>query len=113
MDRLDAIKIFVRVVESGSFSAVARELGVGQPTVSKQIASLEAHLGAQLLLRTSRSLALTDAGRDFFESATRLVADLDAAESRIGRGLRAPSGRVRASVAPSFGALYIVPRLAK
>jgi DNA-binding transcriptional LysR family regulator len=47
MDRLDAIKIFVRVVESGSFSAVARELGVGQPAVSKQVASLEAHLGAQ------------------------------------------------------------------
>jgi DNA-binding transcriptional LysR family regulator len=56
MDRLDAIKIFVRVVESGSFSAVARELGVGQPAVSKQVASLEAHLGAQLLMRTSRNL---------------------------------------------------------
>ena len=55
MDRLDAIKIFVRVVESGSFSAVARELGVGQPAVSKQVASLEAHLGAQLLMRTSQS----------------------------------------------------------
>jgi len=63
MDRLDAIKIFVRVVESGSFSAVARELGVGQPAVSKQLASLEAHLGAQLLMRTSRNLSLTEAGR--------------------------------------------------
>ena len=63
MDRLDAIKIFVRVVESGSFSAVARELGVGQPAVSKQVASLEAHLGAQLLMRTSRNLSLTEAGR--------------------------------------------------
>src|SRR5712671_2521311 len=111
MDRLAAIGIFVRVVESGSFSAVARELGVGQPTVSKQIASLEAHLGAQLLMRTSRKVALTDAGRDFFESASKLIADLDAAESRIGRGLRSPSGRVRVSVAPGFGALYIVPRL--
>jgi DNA-binding transcriptional LysR family regulator len=111
MDRLDTIKMFVRVVESGNFSAVARELGIGQPTVSKQIASLEAHLGAQLLMRTSRKVALTDAGRDFFESASRLIADLDAAESRIGRGLKSPSGRVRVSVAPSFGALCVVPAL--
>ena len=61
MDRLDAIKIFVRVVESGSFSAVARELGIGQPAISKQVAALEEHLGAQLLMRTSRSLSLTEA----------------------------------------------------
>ena len=71
MERLDAIKIFVRVVESGSFSAVARELGVGQPAVSKQIASLEAHLGAQLRMRTSRNLSLAEAGRDFYESGAR------------------------------------------
>jgi DNA-binding transcriptional LysR family regulator len=111
MDRLDTMRMFVRVVESGSFSGAARELGVGQPAVSKQIASLERHLGAQLLLRTSRSLVVTDAGRYFFESAAKLISDLDAAESRIGRGLRAPSGLVRVSAAPSFGALCIVPRL--
>jgi LysR family transcriptional regulator for bpeEF and oprC len=111
MDRLDAIQMFVRVVESGSFSAVARERGVGQPAVSKQIAALEAHLGAQLMLRTSRSLTLTDAGQDFYESAIRLVGDLDAAESRVGRRQITPSGLVRAIVAPVFGALYVVPRL--
>lgn len=111
MDRIDALKIFVRVVESGSFSAVARELGVGQPTVSKQVAALERRLGTELLLRSSRKVSLTEAGRDFFDSASKLVADLDAAESRVGRGLRSPSGLVRVSVAPSFGALYIVPRL--
>jgi len=86
MDRLDAIKIFVRVVESGSFSAVAREFGVGQPAINKQVASLEAHLGAQLLMRTSRNLSLTEAGRDFYESGARLIGDLEAAESRVGRG---------------------------
>jgi LysR family transcriptional regulator for bpeEF and oprC len=111
MDRLDTIKMFVRVVESGSFSAVARELGIGQPTVSKQIAALEAHLGAQLFFRTSRNVKLTDAGRDFFDSASKLIADLEDAESRIGRGQRAPSGHVRVAVAPSFGALHLVPRL--
>ncbi len=111
MDRLDAIRVFVRVVESGSFSAVARELGIGQPTVSKQIAGLERYLGAQLLMRTSHAVKLTDAGRDFFDSSSRLLEELEAAESRIGRGLQAPSGRVRVSVAPSFAALYLVPRL--
>ena len=83
MDRLEGIKIFVRVVESGSFSAVARELGTGQPAISKQVAALEERLGAQLLMRTSRSLSLTEAGRDFYESAVPLISDLEAAESRI------------------------------
>ena len=113
MDRLDAIKIFVRVVESGSFSAVARELGVGQPAVSKQVASLEAHLGAQLLMRTSRNLSLTEAGRDFYESGARLIGDLEAAESRVGRGQASPTGVVRVTAAHAFSRLYVVPRLPK
>jgi LysR family transcriptional regulator for bpeEF and oprC len=111
MDRMEAISLFVRVVDSGSFSAVARSLGVGQPAVSKQIAALEAHLGAQLLQRTSRSITLTEAGRDFYESGVRLVGELEAAESRVGRGRIAPSGLVRATLAPVFGRLYVVPRL--
>ncbi len=111
MDRLAAIRMFVRVVQSGSFSAVAREAGVGQPAVSKQITALEAHLGAQLLRRTSRSQSLTEAGQDFYESAVRLIDDLEAAESRVGRGQSAPSGLIRVTVAPVFGRLYIVPRL--
>ena len=111
MDRLDAIRTFVRVVESGSFSVVARAAGVGQPAVSKQIAGLEAHLGAQLLRRTSRSQTVTEAGRDFYEAAVCLLGDLEAAESRVGRGQVSPSGLVRATVAPVFGRLYVVPRL--
>ena len=111
MDRLDAIRLFVRVVERGSFSAVAREAGVGQSAVSKQIAALEAHLGAQLMRRTSRSMTLTDAGQVFYESALRLVDEFDAAESLVGHGQSAPSSLVRVTVAPVFGRLYIVPRL--
>jgi DNA-binding transcriptional LysR family regulator len=111
MDRLDAIRLFVRVVESGSFSAVARETGVGQPAVSKQIAQLEAHLGAQLMRRSSRSMVLTEAGQTFYESALRLIGELELAESLVGRGQSAPSGLVRVTVAPVFGRLYIVPRL--
>ena len=111
MDRLEGIKIFVRVVDSGSFSAVARELGTGQPAISKQVAALEEYLGAQLLMRTSRSLSLTEAGRDFYESAVRLISDLEAAESRVGSGQASPSGVVRVSAAPAFSRLYVVPQL--
>jgi LysR family transcriptional regulator for bpeEF and oprC len=113
VDRLDAIGLFVRVVENGSFTAAARTLGVGQPAVSKQIAALEARLGAQLLRRTSRRLALTEAGRDFYESALRILSDIEAAASRVGRGRIVPSGLVRAAVAPVFGRLHIVPRLSE
>src|SRR6476469_2964106 len=111
MDRLEGIKIFVRVVESGSFSAVARELGTGQPAISKQIAALEERLGAQLLMRTSRSLSLTEAGRDFYESAVPLISDLEAAESRIGSGQASPSGVVRVTTAPGFSRRYVVPQI--
>jgi LysR family transcriptional regulator for bpeEF and oprC len=111
MDQIAAIRTFVRVVESGSFSAVARAAGVGQPAVSKQVSALEAHLGAQLVRRTSRSLSLTEAGQDFYESAARLIDDLDAAVSRVGRGQSTPAGLIRVTVAPVFGRLYLVPRL--
>lgn len=111
MDQLEAIGMFVRVVDSGSFSAVAREAGIGQPAVSKQIAALEARLGAQLLRRTSRSLSVTEAGQDFYESAVRLVDDLETAVSRVGRGQIAPSGLVRVAVAPVFGRVHLLPRL--
>jgi len=111
MDRLDVIQLFVRVADTGSFSKAARETGVGQPTVSKQIAALEARLGAQLVRRTSRGLSLTSAGHDFYESAVRLIGDMEAAESRIGRGQIAPAGRVRVALSPGFGRMYVVPHL--
>jgi DNA-binding transcriptional LysR family regulator len=113
MDRFDAMRLFVRVVQSGSFSAVARQAGVGQPAISKQIAQLEAHLGAQLLRRTSRSMTVTEAGQSFYEAALRLVDDLEAAESLVGRRQGAPSGLVRITLAPVFARLYVVPHLAE
>jgi LysR family transcriptional regulator for bpeEF and oprC len=68
MDRFDAMQIFVRLVEKGSFSAVAKERGIGQPAVSKQISALEKELGTELIHRTSRTFSLTEPGRDFYES---------------------------------------------
>ena len=111
MDQITAMRMFVRVAESGSFSAVARASGVGQPAVSKQITALETYLGAHLLRRTSRSLSLTEAGQDFYESAVRLIDDWESARSRVGRGQSAPSGLIRVTVAPVFGRLHVVPLL--
>jgi LysR family transcriptional regulator, regulator for bpeEF and oprC len=111
LDRLEAIHAFVRVVEAGSFSGTARERGVSQSTVSKQVAALEAHLGAELLRRTSRSFSLTESGAAFYESAVRLLSDLEAAESHVGRRQISPAGLVRATVAPVFGGLYLIPKL--
>jgi DNA-binding transcriptional LysR family regulator len=111
MDHLETIRAFVRVVEAGSFSVTARERGVSQSTVSKQVAALEAHLGAELLRRTSRSFGLTEPGAAFYESAVRLLSDLEAAESHVGRRQVSPAGLVRATVAPVFGGLYLIPRL--
>jgi DNA-binding transcriptional LysR family regulator len=111
VDKFDAMQIFVRVVEKGSFSAVAKERGIGQPAVSKQISALEDELGTELMHRTSRSIALTEAGRDFHESALRILEDFDSATSRIGRGQTAPKGLIRITVPPTFARLHMVSKL--
>lgn len=111
MDRIAALQFFVRVVESGSFSQAARELGVGQPGVSKQVAALERRLGAQLLHRTTRALRPTPAGAELYEAAIRILGDLDDAESRVANGHGRPSGAVRVATPPILTGLTIVPRL--
>lgn len=111
VDRLNAIRLFVRLVECGSFSAVGREEGIGQPAVSKQIVALERHLGAQLVLRTSRQVVITDAGQTFYESARQLVDDFDALESSVGDRQQSPRGLVRLNTAPGHGRLCITPLL--
>ena len=111
MDRLDAMKVFVRVVEKGSFSAVAKERGIGQPAVSKQIAALEDELGTELIHRNSRSIVTTNAGREFYESALRILDDFESATSRIGRGQTSPKGLIRLTVPPTFARLHMVSKL--
>ncbi|MBT2792810.1 LysR family transcriptional regulator [Paraburkholderia strydomiana] len=111
MDRIEVMRLFIRVADSGNFSKVARVTGISQPTVSKVIAGLEAKLGVQLLRRTSRGLNLTDAGQDFYESATAIVESVDDVEARIGKNEAAPSGMVRVALSPAFGRMEIVPYL--
>jgi LysR family transcriptional regulator for bpeEF and oprC len=111
MDRMHAIRLFVRLVECGSFSAVGREEGIGQPAVSKQIGALERYLGEQLVLRTSRQVVITEAGQAFYESAKRLMDDFDALESSVGDRRRSPRGTIRINTAPAHGRLCITPLL--
>src|SRR3979411_1765142 len=105
------MQMFVRAIEKGSFSAVAKELGIGQPAVSKQISALEDEVGTELIHRTSRSIALTEAGRDFYESALHIVDDFENSTSRIGRGQTAPKGLIRVTVPPTFARLHMVSKL--
>ena len=109
MDRLTAMQTFVRVVESGSFSAVARETSTTQSGVSKQVAALERELGAQLLSRTTRSLALTEAGERYFAQARRLVAEIAEAESELRQGEQQLSGWLRVAASVGYGRLKLLP----
>lgn len=109
MDKLNAMSTFVRVVETGSFSAVARETHARQSTVSKQVAALERALGAKLLSRTTRSLALTEEGARYFEQARRLVAELAEAEDALHRGEHQLVGWIRVAASVGFGRLKLMP----
>ena len=109
MDKLQAMNTFIRVVESGSFSAVAREKQTTQSHVSKQVAALERELGAKLLSRTTRSLALTEAGERYFTQARRLVAEIAEAEMALQDGEQKLSGWLRVAASVGYGRLKLLP----
>jgi DNA-binding transcriptional LysR family regulator len=113
MDLLGPMRTFVRVVEAGSFTAVAAEQNTTQPTISRQVAALEDHLGARLLTRTTRALTLTDDGRAFYEHALRALEAIGEAENAVGRRQAKPSGSLRLAVPVVLGRRHIVPRLAR
>ncbi|MBM0744849.1 LysR family transcriptional regulator (plasmid) [Phormidium sp. CLA17] len=108
MDRLDCIQSFVRVVEAGSFSAVARELNTSQPTISKQIAALEDYLDVQLLARSTRKLQLTQEGERFFEHCQEVLDAAAAAEASVGQRQN-PVGTLRVSCPVAFGQHVLMP----
>ncbi len=111
MDLLAALRTFVRITETGSFSSVAREVGSTQPAISRQVAQLEEHLGVRVFQRSTRSLTLTEDGRDLLGHA-RLVLDTVAeTEAAIGRRRGTASGLVRLSCPTVFGRVYIAPRI--
>lgn len=111
MDRYQSMLTFVRVVETGSFSAAARVLKVGQPAVSKVIAQLEQRLNVRLLVRSTHGLRPTEAGQRFFDRARVAVEDADEAERAARDESQGLSGRLRVSAATTFARLHIVPHL--
>jgi DNA-binding transcriptional LysR family regulator len=111
MDRLGAMVQFVRVVETGSFSAAARILGQGQPAISKAVAQLEDRLGVRLLTRTTRALTPTDAGRVFYDRAKAALDAAEEAEAAAKGAAAALSGRLRICAPVTFARLHIIPTL--
>ena len=111
MDLIAGMKLFVRVAETGGFSSVARETSSSQPTVSRIVAALEAHLGVRLLNRSSRAVTLTDDGRAFYAQATRALGAIAEAEASVGRRHGQPTGLLRLGTPVAFGRLHVAPRI--
>ncbi|WP_440639865.1 LysR family transcriptional regulator [Bradyrhizobium sp. PUT101] len=111
MDRFQAMAAFVRVVETGSFSEAARQIGVGQPAISKTIAQLEDRLQVRLLVRSTHGLTPTDAGLRFYERAKTAIQEADEAELEARGAGASLTGQLRVSAATTFARLLVVPRL--
>ena len=111
MDRLAAMDAFIRVVDAGSFSGAANQLRMGQSAVSKAIAQLEGRLRVRLLLRSTRGLTPTEAGRIFYERAKRSVEEAEEAEFGARGAVTTLSGRLRIHATVAFGRLCVLPRL--
>lgn len=111
MDSLNAMEVFVRVVQSGSFSEAARALNLTPSAVSKQVSRLEDRLGARLINRTTRRLGLTEEGQAFFERAQRILADVQEAEQAVTQLHGAPRGTLKLNAPVVFGRMHIAPLL--
>lgn len=109
MDRLKAMSIFLRVVGKGSFSAASRDLRMPLATVSRKVSELEDHLGTPLLVRTTRRLALTDAGAAYVTAARRILADVEESERSAAGELHVPRGELILTAPVLFGRLHILP----
>jgi DNA-binding transcriptional LysR family regulator len=109
MDRIDAMQAFITVADLGGFAPAARKLKLSPSGVTRLIAALEERLGARLLQRTTRSVALTDAGARYLERAKRILADVEEAEASVQDERTRPSGRLVVSAPVGFGRLHVSP----
>jgi DNA-binding transcriptional LysR family regulator len=109
MDRIDAMRAFVAVADLRGFAPAARKLRLSPSNVTRLIAALEGRLGARLLQRTTRQVALTDAGARYLERARRIIADVEEAESSAEGERTRPGGRLVVSAPNGFGRLHVSP----
>ncbi|HEU4352610.1 MAG TPA: LysR family transcriptional regulator [Burkholderiales bacterium] len=109
MDKLRAMETFVRIVERGSLTAAADALDTSLPSVVRGLAALEAELDVRLLNRTTRRIALTDEGREYYERCRRVLAEVDEAEAVLSARRAAPKGRLRVTAPVMFGRMHVAP----
>ncbi|RZF27523.1 LysR family transcriptional regulator [Paraburkholderia sp. UYCP14C] len=109
MDKLNMMRIFVRIAEEGSFTAAASRLDIPTANASRAVAQLETHLRTRLLHRSTRRLALTEAGERYLERCHQILASVDEADAEAANAQVRPSGRLRVHASPGFGTTYLVP----
>jgi len=113
MNRTDSLALFVKAVDTGSLSGAARALRLSLPSVSRHITALEERIGTRLIIRTTRSLALTEAGRIYYEHAKQILAHLDEVEANLLADAAVPSGKVSVWGPTLFGRVFLVPLVAR
>ena len=109
MDRVTAVALFARIVESGSFSKAAAEFAITQPTATKAVAAMEARLGARLLHRTTRGVSPTEVGALYYERCKAIAAEIEAADNLATLMQRGVGGTLRVSTSVAFGRRVLVP----
>jgi DNA-binding transcriptional LysR family regulator len=109
MDRLDAMTTLIAAIDGGSLSAASRALGMPLATVSRKVSELEAHLRTQLVVRTSRKLSLTEAGRAYVAASRRILDEIDDAERLASGEYRVPRGHLTITASVMFGRLHVEP----
>jgi len=111
MDRLDAMRTFVQIVDNNGFAAAARRLGQSPATVTRSIAALEQHFGVRLLHRTTRSVRVTEVGQRFLEASRRILADVEDTESLMSGERATPRGTLVVTAPVLFGRLKVLPHV--
>ncbi|MDM0026322.1 LysR family transcriptional regulator [Variovorax saccharolyticus] len=111
MDHLLALRVFVRIAESGSFTKAADSLNLPKPTVTRQIQDLETHLGVKLLQRTTRKVSVTPEGASYYEKAVRVLADVEEMDASAAKTRAKPKGRLRVDIGSSLANLILIPAL--
>ncbi|MFA7679478.1 MAG: LysR family transcriptional regulator, partial [Pigmentiphaga sp.] len=111
MDRLRSMQVFERVADEGGFAPAARALDMSPPVVTRLVAELEAHLGARLFQRTTRRVALTDAGTEYLQRVRKILRDVDEAEVLANEHSNALSGRLRVYTLPVLASYVVAPVL--
>jgi DNA-binding transcriptional LysR family regulator len=113
MDRLQAMRVFVTVLDRRSLSAAATTLGLSLPTVSRTLGMLERELGVRLIARTTRGLAETDGGRLYYRRCQRILADIHEADAAVQTHSQAPAGELRVTAPVTFGRYHVAPSVAE